>query len=137
MIESHKLPDFARDLRPPAGQTLASEIRPEHLIPTLEGEVHLLSQIDLQREGLSEYSSYIRSGGFSSGTTTSSHLHTTNDNFYNRASSSPPRNIIRTIVDSVRPDGGAYASSTNSPPSVYISSNIADANVSSSDENSS
>ena len=130
MIESHKLPDFARDLRPPAGTVLASDLRPEQLIPTLEGEVHLLSQIDLQREGLSEYSSYIRTGGFSSHTSGGSHLHTTTDNFYDRASSSPPRNVIRTIVDSVQPHisgGGAYPSS-NSPPSVYRSSNITDAN---------
>lgn len=116
LVEHHNLPDFVRDIRPPPGLLLACDIRPDHYIPTLEGDVHLLSQLDLHREGLSEYSNFIRSSG------SGGHRH---DNFYERSTSSPPRgNIIRTLIDSTRPDN--YQPAGTAATSIYRSTTITD-----------
>jgi hypothetical protein len=59
LVEWNKLPEVARDIKPPTGVVLASEARSN--LPPLEGDVHLLKYVDLEREGLSEYASYIHS----------------------------------------------------------------------------
>jgi hypothetical protein len=111
LIESHNLPDFVKDIRPPPGLVLASDFKSQKL--QLEGDIQYLSQIDLEREGLSEYLSYVQTsttsgssgvrfydnGGRSGGVT---------DTYYERSSGSPPRgsDVVRTLVD------GAFSSSS-------------------------
>lgn len=127
LIEAHNLPDFVRDIRPPPGLLLASDVRPDHYIPHLEGDVHLLSNLDLHREGLSEYANFIR-GAVASGHSTGGHR----DTYYesSRSTSSPPRgSVIRTLVDSAfRSDGsGSHAHGyPTSSTSVYKSTTITD-----------
>lgn len=58
LIEPHFLPDFVKEIRPSNGLLLASEIRPQK--PILEGEIQLLQYVDLEKEGLGEYSSYVQ-----------------------------------------------------------------------------
>ena len=63
-LKTHlELPQFVRDIRPPVGVTLAAEfVAPSSY--ELEGDIEALKLIDLEKEGLSEYRSYL--GRFSS-----------------------------------------------------------------------
>jgi Ca2+-binding EF-hand superfamily protein len=56
----NELPQFVRDIRPPAGVVLAAECvyNPVH---ELEGDVEALKLIDLDREGLSQYKNFVNS----------------------------------------------------------------------------
>ena len=68
----NQLPDYIQDIRPPNGIELAAEqkITNVNILPTLEGDVDALSLIpDLEREGLSEYRSIVKSSAeyYSSG----------------------------------------------------------------------
>ena len=55
---SNELPDFVLDIKPPQGITLAADC-PSNQVHILEGAVHALKLIDLEREGLSEYKSQV------------------------------------------------------------------------------
>ncbi len=56
------LPDFVHEIRPPRGLTLASEQRQASTaVPfELEGDVHALALVDLDKEGLGEYASQVK-----------------------------------------------------------------------------
>jgi hypothetical protein len=54
---SRDLPDFVLDIKPPNGVVLAADYQyngPQH-VHELEGDVHALRLVDLDRAGLSEY----------------------------------------------------------------------------------
>lgn len=62
LIEWNKLPDLARDLRPPPGQKLFRSLGGSNVIvPSLEGDVKWLKYVDLTREGLAEYNTFVQS----------------------------------------------------------------------------
>lgn len=51
---SRELPDFVLDIKPPAGVVLAADYQ-YNQVHELEGDLHALRLIDLEREGLGEY----------------------------------------------------------------------------------
>ena len=55
---SSELPDFVLDIKPPSGVVLAADHKPSS-VPELEGDLHALNLIDLDKEGLSEYRSQL------------------------------------------------------------------------------
>jgi hypothetical protein len=60
LVSSQELPLFINKIQPPAGITLASNWRvPKDYTYELEGDVHALNLIDLDKEGLSEYRDYL------------------------------------------------------------------------------
>jgi hypothetical protein len=60
LVSSQELPLFLNRIQPPAGITLASNWRlPKDYVHELEGDVHALNLIDLDKEGLSEYRDYL------------------------------------------------------------------------------
>ncbi|RNA41359.1 hypothetical protein BpHYR1_043584 [Brachionus plicatilis] len=63
---SSQLPDFVLGIKPPQGVTLAAE-RPFSQVHILEGEVHALKLVDLDREGLAEYKSQVDRSSFGDG----------------------------------------------------------------------
>lgn len=64
LLSASQLPDFVRNIRPPTGLVLASDMPFVHRVPELEGDLFALSMFDLEREGLGEYRGYIgRFGG--------------------------------------------------------------------------
>jgi hypothetical protein len=62
LVEWRSLPDFVKEIRPPPGLTLASDMRVDGR-PLLEGDIDALDLIDLDKEGLSEYRSYLTGRG--------------------------------------------------------------------------
>jgi hypothetical protein len=56
------LPDFVKEIKPPSGLVLAAHAPMPKF--ELEGDLHALSMIDLDREGLSEYKSYLHQTTF-------------------------------------------------------------------------
>jgi len=54
-----ELPEFVREIRPPVGVVLASEFNYPSLLD-LEGDLHALNLIDLDREGLGEYKEWLQ-----------------------------------------------------------------------------
>lgn len=48
------MPDFVLDIKPPAGVVLAADYQ-YNQVHELEGDLHAMRLIDLEREGLSEY----------------------------------------------------------------------------------
>ena len=55
---SHDLPDFVHDIKTPEGLVLAANYQPSDL-HELEGDLHALNLIDLDKEGLSGYRHYL------------------------------------------------------------------------------
>ena len=55
---SSELPDFVLDIKPPSGVILAADYKPSS-VPELEGDLHALNLIDLEKEGLAEYRSQL------------------------------------------------------------------------------
>ena len=73
-LKTHnELPQFVKEIRPPTGVILAAEYTAPSLIE-LEGDVQALNLIDLDREGLKEYRTFLTK--FGSTTTTTSTTHT-------------------------------------------------------------
>jgi hypothetical protein len=59
-LKSHQeLPDFVRDIQPPQSLLLAHQYRAP-AFHELEGDIHALSLIDLEREGLAHYKHYVQ-----------------------------------------------------------------------------
>lgn len=59
-LKSHQeLPDFVRDIQPPQNLLLAHQYRAP-AFHELEGDIHALSLIDLDREGLGHYRHYVQ-----------------------------------------------------------------------------
>jgi hypothetical protein len=59
-LKSHQeLPDFVRDIQPPQSILLAHQYRAP-AFHELEGDIHALSLIDLEREGLGHYKHYVQ-----------------------------------------------------------------------------
>lgn len=61
---SRDLPDFVLDIKTPEGIVLAADYK-YNTVHELEGEVAALKLVDLDREGLSEYRSYLQRLGIS------------------------------------------------------------------------
>ena len=61
---SRELPDFVLDIKTPEGIVLAADYKYNN-VHELEGEVAAFKLVDLDREGLSEYSSYLQRFGIS------------------------------------------------------------------------
>ena len=58
-LKAHnELPQFVKEIKPPTGVVLAAEYNQSSLFE-LEGDIHALSLIDLEREGLGEYKAYL------------------------------------------------------------------------------
>jgi len=57
--KSAELPEFVREIPAPDGLTLAADYEPSG-VHELEGDLHALKLIDLNAEGLGEYSEYVR-----------------------------------------------------------------------------
>lgn len=54
-----QMPDFVRDIRPPSGLVLAADTQVPYRMPELEGDLFALAYVDLEREGLGEYRSFL------------------------------------------------------------------------------
>lgn len=64
-LKSHsELPQYVQDIKTPDGLVLAANYR-YNRVHELEGDLQALRLVDLNREGLSEYSSYLQSLGIS------------------------------------------------------------------------
>ena len=61
---SRELPDFVLDIKTPEGIVLAADYKYNN-VHELEGEVAALKLVDLEREGLGEYRSYLQRLGIS------------------------------------------------------------------------
>ena len=59
---SNELPGFVLDIKPPEGIVLAADYKYKNIYE-LEGDVAALNLVDLEREGLAEYRSYLKSYG--------------------------------------------------------------------------
>jgi hypothetical protein len=59
IVPSSNLPSFVSEIKTPNGLVLAANYRPNHL-HELYGDVHALSYVDLDREGLGEYKHYVQ-----------------------------------------------------------------------------
>lgn len=60
---SIELPTFVKEIKPPEGLTLAADSS-SPIMYELEGDLHALSLVDLEREGLVEYRNFLRQIGF-------------------------------------------------------------------------
>ena len=57
------MPTFVKEIKPPEGLTLAADSS-SPIMYELEGDLHALSLVDLEREGLVEYRNFLRQIGF-------------------------------------------------------------------------
>ncbi len=60
LTRAAELPDFVLAIAAPAGLTLAADAAAAAAVPELEGDVHALRLVDLEREGLGEYAELVR-----------------------------------------------------------------------------
>ncbi len=59
LLPYEQLPDFVKEIRAPENLRLASQVQLK-TVAQLEGDIDALSLIDLDKEGLSEYKSYLK-----------------------------------------------------------------------------
>ena len=74
----NELPEFVLEIRPPQGVVLAADYQ-QRSVYELEGDIHALSLIDLDREGLGEYRSYLNGLGSNAGSTITLQSKSSND----------------------------------------------------------
>jgi len=108
---SRELPDFVLDIKTPEGIVLAADYK-YNTVHELEGEVAALKLVDLDREGLSEYRSYLQRLGISyvgaqNVLQAASQLNTSNVNI---SSTQQTYQETTTVVSSTSNGGGATAS---------------------------
>ena len=60
--DTKELPSFVKEIKTPSGITLAADEpkKSRSVYYDLEGDIHALNYIDLEKEGLSEYKTYLR-----------------------------------------------------------------------------
>ena len=115
------MPDFVLDIQPPQGIVLAADYK-YNQVHELEGELHALKLVDLEKEGLGQYreqlmklgygnssTSFVTSGGAANASST---INTFNNNYGSYQANS-----------GLLQDASGYAAN---PSAVYPSSNITD-----------